>query len=139
VIDGTDFEDVKPEELQLRLIRELFDLLGQQFNYSDSVKQLLNKLKFVAETNVLLLHKFPIDVCGEEFRQEFRSVVQKLMCIKVNKVKVIVVAQSLKGCSFKVERIVTCTQRIHVISYIYNFIHSHTHYIYTHLWMARTI
>jgi hypothetical protein len=119
VIDGTDFEDVKPEELQLRLIRELFDLLGQQYNNSDNVKQLLNKLKFVAETNVLLLHKFPIDVCGEEFRQEFCSVVQKLMCIKVNKVKVVVVAQSLKGCSFKVERIITlCTQRIHVISYI---------------------
>jgi hypothetical protein len=108
VIDGTDFEGVKPEELQLRLIRELFDLLGKQYNDLDNAKQLFNKLKFVAKTNVLLLHKFPIDVCGEEFLQEFCSIVKKLMCLKVNTVKVVVTAQSVEGCSFKVERIVTC-------------------------------
>jgi hypothetical protein len=118
VIDGTDFNVMKPEELQLRLIRELFDLLGQPYNNSDGVKQLLSKLKFVAETNVLLLHKFPVDVCGEEFLREFCSIVQKLMCIKVDKVKVVVAAQFLTGCNFKVERILTCARAIHVMSYI---------------------
>jgi hypothetical protein len=110
VIDGADFNVMKPEALQLRLIRKLFALLGQPYDDSDGVEQLLYKLQFVVEeTNVLLLHKFPIDVCGKEFLEEFCSIVKKLMCLKVNTVKVVVTAQCLTGCSFKVERIVTCT------------------------------
>jgi hypothetical protein len=84
VLNGTQYADVDPSQLPLKLLQRLCQLQKQSFDNTLKFEDLLEEFKFSRDT-VLLLHKFNVTSCDQfaMFVNGLLSIVNTRLSLKI--------------------------------------------------------